>query len=111
MKYSMLAEYYEKLYSTSKRLEKTDILAELLKKTNKKLLTKIFDEQNNEIGKITSGTFGPSVQSSVAMGYVANTFSKINTKIFLEIRGNKYPANICNLPFFKKNYVKGATNE
>ena len=37
----MLAEYYEKLYSTSKRLEKTDILAELLKKTNKKLLTKI----------------------------------------------------------------------
>tara|TARA_B100000315_G_scaffold201455_1_gene193924 strand:+ start:2341 stop:3447 length:1107 start_codon:yes stop_codon:yes gene_type:complete len=73
--------------------------------------TKIFDEQNNEIGKITSGTFGPSVQSSVAMGYVGNAFSKINTKIFLEVRGKKYPANICNLPFYKKSYVKGATNE
>lgn len=73
--------------------------------------TKIYDGQDNEIGKITSGTFGPSVQSSVAMGYVDNTFSKINTKIFLEVRGNKYPANICNLPFYKKNYVKGAINE
>ncbi len=38
MKYLVLAEYYEKLYSTSKRLKKTDILAELLRKTNKKLL-------------------------------------------------------------------------
>ena len=59
--------------------------------------------------KITSGTFGPSVQAPVAMGYVENSFSKIDTKVFLEVRGKKYPAIISNLPFYKKSYVKGAS--
>ena len=69
--------------------------------------TKIYNESNSEIGEITSGTFGPSVNGPVAMGYVENKFSKKDTKIFLEVRGKKYPANICELPFYKKNYVKG----
>ena len=72
--------------------------------------TKIFDEKNNEIGKITSGTFGPSVKIPIAMGYVKNGHSKYNTRVFLEIRGKKVPANICKLPFYKKNYVKGEVN-
>jgi len=72
--------------------------------------TKIFDENNNEIGKITSGTFGPSVKGPIAMGYVNNGNAKLNTKVFLEVRGKKVPANICNLPFYKKNYVKGEIN-
>ena len=71
--------------------------------------TSIFNEVDKNIGEITSGTFGPSVQAPVAMGYVENSFSKINTKIFLEVRGKKYPANISSLPFYKKNYVKGVT--
>ena len=69
--------------------------------------TKIFDEKNNEIGKVTSGTFGPSVNGPVAMGYINKNFSKIDTKIFLEIRGKKIPGSICKMPFYKKNYVKG----
>ena len=68
--------------------------------------TKIFDEKNNEIGKITSGTFGPSVKIPIAMGYVKNGHSKSNTRVFLEIRGKKVSANICKLPFYQKNYVK-----
>ena len=72
--------------------------------------TKIFNDENKEIGKITSGTFGPSVDCSIAMGYVDNSYSSLNTKIFLEVRGKKIPANICNLPFYKKNYVKGEIN-
>ena len=71
--------------------------------------TSIFSEDDKNIGEITSGTFGPSVQAPVAMGYVENSFSKINTKVFLEVRGKKYPAIITNLPFYKKNYVKGAS--
>jgi len=70
--------------------------------------TKIFSEQEMVIGEITSGTFGPSVNGPVAMGYIEKEFSKIDTKVFLEVRGKKYPANICGLPFYKKSYVKGA---
>ena len=69
--------------------------------------TKIFNEEDNLVGEVTSGTFGPSVNGPVAMGYVNKEFSKKDTKIFLEVRGKKYPANICGLPFYKKSYVKG----
>ena len=71
--------------------------------------TSIFSKDDKNIGEITSGTFGPSVQAPVAMGYVENSFSKIDTKVFLEVRGKKYPANISNLPFYKKSYVKGVS--
>ena len=70
--------------------------------------TKIFNQSDIYIGEITSGTFGPSVNGPVAMGYVENEFSKKDTKVFLEVRGKKHAANICNLPFYKKSYVKGA---
>ena len=69
--------------------------------------TKIFNQSDLLIGEITSGTFGPSVNGPVAMGYVENKFSKKDTKIFLEVRGKKHPASICALPFYKKSYVKG----
>jgi aminomethyltransferase len=70
--------------------------------------TKIFNDTEALIGEITSGTFGPSVNGPIAMGYVDDKFSKKNTKVYLEVRGKKYPASICGLPFYKKSYVKGA---
>jgi len=70
--------------------------------------TKIYDENELMIGEVTSGTFGPSVNGPIAMGFVDKNFSKKETKIFLEVRGKKYPANVCGLPFYKKSYVKGA---
>ena len=70
--------------------------------------TKVYDENEQMIGEITSGTFGPSVNGPIAMGFVDQEFSKKETKILLEVRGKKYPANICGLPFYKKSYVKGA---
>ena len=71
--------------------------------------TKIFNEADLLIGEITSGTFGPSVNGPVAMGYIEKEFSKKDTKVFLEVRGKKHPANICGLPFYKKSYVKRAS--
>ena len=67
---------------------------------------KIFSENEKEIGSITSGTFGPSVSRSIAMGYVKLNFSKPGTKVLLEVRGKKYGAKISELPFYKKSYVR-----
>ena len=69
--------------------------------------TKIYDETDTLIGEITSGTFGPSVNGPVAIGYVQKEYSKKDTKVFLEVRKKKYPAKISGLPFYKKSYVKG----
>ena len=68
--------------------------------------TKIFSTNNEEIGTITSGTFGPSVNAPVAMGYIKPKFSEIGVNIKLEVRGKKYNAQISKLPFYKKSYVK-----
>ena len=67
---------------------------------------KIFSKDDQEIGLITSGTFGPTVNSPIAMGYVKYDFSKPGTKVILEVRGKKYDAKISELPFYKKNYVR-----
>lgn len=67
---------------------------------------KIFTEQKKEIGIITSGTFGPSVKLPVAMGYVEPNFSNEGTKIKILVRDKFYDAEVCKLPFYRKNYVK-----
>ena len=67
---------------------------------------KIFSEDGKEIGSITSGTFGPSVNGPIAMGYVKLNFSKPGTKIYLEVRGKKHEAKVSELPFYKKSYVR-----
>jgi len=67
---------------------------------------KIFSEENKQIGSITSGTFGPSVNGPIAMGYVKLNFSKLGTKVLLEVRGKKHNATISELPFYKKNYKR-----
>jgi aminomethyltransferase len=68
--------------------------------------TKIFSTDDQEIGVVTSGTFGPSVNAPVAMGYVSSSCSEIGTKIKLEVRGKKYEAKVAVLPFYKKSYAK-----
>ena len=68
--------------------------------------TKIFSTDDNEIGLVTSGTFGPSVNAPVAMGYVKSNYAKVGTLIKLEIRGKKYGGKVSELPFYKKSYVK-----
>jgi aminomethyltransferase len=66
---------------------------------------KVFHE-GKEVGEITSGSFGPSVGSAVAMGYVNIECSEVGTSLQLEVRGKQYPAKVCLLPFYKKSYAK-----
>ena len=68
--------------------------------------TKIFSTNDEKIGTITSGTFGPSVNAPVSMGYIDQKFSEIGANIKLEVRGKKHNAQISKLPFYKKSYVK-----
>ncbi len=67
--------------------------------------TKVF-QGDKEVGLVTSGGFGPSVGAAVAMGYVNFNCSEVGTSLELEVRGKKYPAKVCLLPFYKKSYAK-----
>jgi len=59
-----------------------------------------------QIGEITSGGFGPTVQRPVAMGYVAIDHAKVGTDIFAEVRGKRLPATVAAMPFTPANFKR-----
>lgn len=65
----------------------------------------IFNENaTQQVGIVTSGCPGPSVNKNVAMGYVSTEFSKIGTKLNLKIRDKFYETVVSKMPFVKGNY-------
>jgi len=69
----------------------------------------ILDGEGNEIGRITSGGFSPSLQRPIAMGYVATAFSEDGTALKLEQRGKLFDARVVPMPFVPHRYHrKGA---
>lgn len=54
------------------------------------------------LGAITSGTFSPTLQSSLAMGYVPSEFAVPGTMIEVDIRGKREPARVVKLPFYRR---------
>ena len=68
--------------------------------------TVITDASGREIGKITSGGFGPSVGGPIAMGYVETASAAPGTKINLVVRGTAMPAAIVSLPFIPNRFKR-----
>lgn len=66
----------------------------------------LYDNKETEIGKTTSGTFGPTVQNPVAMGYVSTSYSEPGTRINALVRGRMIPCEVVRLPFVKPNYQR-----
>jgi aminomethyltransferase len=56
------------------------------------------------IGRVTSGTYGPSVQCPVAMGYVPVSQARPGTLLYAEVRGQKTPLTVSELPFAPHRY-------
>jgi aminomethyltransferase len=69
----------------------------------------VVDADGNEVGKVTSGGFAPSVQKPIAMAYVPAASAAPGTKITLAQRGKIHSAEVVAMPFVPHNYVrKGA---
>jgi len=62
----------------------------------------IVNETGTVIGKVTSGTMGPSVGKGIGMGYVETAFAKAETEIHIQIRKKTIPAVVVKTPFYKK---------
>jgi aminomethyltransferase len=69
--------------------------------------TEIQNADGVTIGVVTSGGFGPSVDGPVALGYVEAAYTKLDTNVFLVVRGKALPAKIVGLPFVPHRYFRG----
>ena len=61
---------------------------------------------SQSVGTVTSGTFGPSAAGPVAMGYVPSALSAPHTLLFADVRGNRLPVEVTELPFVPHRYKR-----
>lgn len=55
-----------------------------------------------QVGTVTSGTFTPTLQKAVAMGFVPVELSKAGTAVLIDIRGQMNEAKVVPLPFYSR---------
>ncbi len=54
------------------------------------------------IGKVTSGSYVPFREESIAMGYVPPAFALPGTELAIDLKGSSLPAKVVALPFYKR---------
>ena len=55
-----------------------------------------------EIGTVTSGTFSPTFDEPIAMGYVKESAAAVGTTLSVDIRGQQQTATVIPLPFYQR---------
>jgi aminomethyltransferase len=58
------------------------------------------------LGSVTSGSFGPSIGAPIAMGYLPTPHAAIGGTVFAEVRGQRLPLCVSNLPFVPHSYKR-----
>lgn len=60
------------------------------------------DSDSRIVGNVTSGTFSPTLQMPIAMGYVASELAVAGNHLEVDIRGARASAEIVPLPFYQR---------
>ena len=69
--------------------------------------TELQDGQGNQVGEVTSGLLGPTIDKPVAMAYVDAAFSALGTKMVAIVRGKPVPMEVSAMPFVPTRYYRG----
>jgi aminomethyltransferase len=67
----------------------------------------LVDGHGHPVGRVTSGTVGPSVGLPIAMGYVAANHAGIGSALYAEVRGKRVPMRVTAMPFAPHRYFRG----
>lgn len=68
---------------------------------------KVIDASGAEIGVVTSGSLGPSLNQPVALAYVAAAQAAVGTAVFALVRDKKVPMTVASTPFVPNRYYRG----
>lgn len=66
------------------------------------------NEAGEPIGVVTSGSPSPTLGKNIALAYVPPAFSAMGTIVHVEIRGQKYKAQVVATPFYKRQKKQAA---
>ncbi len=59
-----------------------------------------------QIGTVTSGGFGPSLNAPMAMGYLPKSHAAIGGTVFADVRGQRLPLRVSEMPFVPHTYKR-----
>ena len=71
---------------------------------------RILDGEGNEVGRVTSGGFSPSLELPIGMGYVAVALAQPGSALTLEQRGKLFRATVTAMPFVPHRYKRKGTD-
>lgn len=55
-----------------------------------------------QVGVVTSGTYGITVQKSIGMSFVTPEYAQVGETLAVQIRGKEVPARVVELPFYRR---------
>ena len=61
----------------------------------------------DEVGRVTSGGFSPTLGHPIAMAYVKSGHAEAGTELTVEVRNKRLPAKVAKLPFVPHRYHRG----
>ena len=65
------------------------------------------EDASAQIGSVTSGGFGPSLNAPIAMGHLPTALAVPGATVFAEVRGKRLPVAVTALPFIEPKYKRG----
>ena len=68
--------------------------------------TELVDDRGQQVGLVTSGTFGPSVAGPIAMAQVSTEHAALGSEVFALVRGKKLPMTVSKMPFVPQRYAR-----
>ncbi|MBB3193522.1 glycine cleavage system aminomethyltransferase GcvT [Roseateles terrae] len=68
---------------------------------------KLVNEAGEEVGVVTSGTLGPTVNKPVALAYVTKAHAALGTQLFALVRDKRTPMTVSSTPFTPNGYFRG----
>lgn len=60
------------------------------------------------IGKVTSGTLGPSLGQPIAMAWITSEYALLGETVFAQVRGKALPMRISPMPFVPHRYFRSS---
>lgn len=57
---------------------------------------------DEKVGVVTSGTYAPTLEKSISMGYVKREFATPGTQLIIDIRGKSHSGRVVELPFYRR---------
>lgn len=68
---------------------------------------KLVTRGGDTAGVVTSGSYGPTLKSPIALGYISAKWAGYGTELFAQVRGKNIAVTVTKIPFVPQRYVRG----